>query len=192
MIRATIAALTLASLTALPSFAADTYKIDPEHVWLGFTVGHAGWANAHGQFRAVAGDIVFDKDDVTKSTLNVSIDATTIDTNFDARNADLNSPDFLNSGEFPSITFVSTAVEKTGDTTGKVTGTLTMIGVALPVTLDVTWNAETPLPWDASVIKTGFTATGKLNLADFGMTKAAEYGIGPDVTLSIDVEAFKQ
>lgn len=188
MIPAKLAVLTLAAVSAMPAFAADTYKIDPQHAWIGFTVNHAGWANAHGLFQTVAGDIVFDKADVTKSSVNVTIDAKSIDTNFDQRNTDLNSPDFLNTAEFPSITFVSSAVEKTG----KITGTVSMIGVSNPLTLDVIWNVEQPLPWDATVIKTGFTATGKISLADFGVTKAQDFGIGPDVSLSIDVEAIKQ
>ena len=192
MFHTKLAALALITLVAMPAFAADSYKIDPEHAWVSITVNHAGWSNAHGMFHAVAGDIVFDKDDVSKSSVNVTIEAASIDTNLDQRNSDINSPDFLNTAEFPTITFVSSAVEKTGDRTGKVIGTVSMIGVSLPLTLDVIWNAEQPLPWDASVIKTGFTATGKVDLADFGMTKAGDYGIGPDVNLLIDIEAIKQ
>jgi len=135
---------------------------------------------------------VFDKDDVTNSSVSVTLEAASIDTNLDARNADIISPDFLNAGEFPTITFESTAVEKTGENTGQVTGTVNVIGASVPLTLDVTWNAEQPLPWDASALKSGFTAVGTISLADIGMSKAADYSIGPEVTLSIDVEAFKQ
>ena len=80
---------------------------------------------------------MFDRDDVTKSSVTVAIDAASIDTALDARNADLNIPDFLNTAEFPTITIVSTSVEKTGEMTGKVTGGATMLGVTLPVTLDM-------------------------------------------------------
>lgn len=184
--------LTLATLAlATPVLAADTYTIDPQHVWVNFSLNHAGWSTAQGTFHAVSGEILFDKDDVTKSSVNVSIDATSLDTNDATRNADLGSPDFLNSAEFPTITFTSTAVEKTGEKTGKVTGDLTMIGVTVPVTLDVTWNAEAALPWDASVIKSGFTATGTVSPAAFGMGKVAEYGLGPDIAVTINVEATK-
>ncbi len=135
---------------------------------------------------------MFDRDDVTKSSVTVAIDAASIDTALDARNADLNIPDFLNTAEFPTITIVSTSVEKTGEMTGKVTGGATMLGVTLPVTLDMIWSAESALPWDATVLRTGFSATGSLSIAGFGMTKAGEFGIGPDVMPMIDVEAVKQ
>lgn len=178
--------------TSVPAFAAETYTIDKQHAWVGFAVNHAGWALALGKFGSVAGEIVFDKADVTKSSVKVEIDATSIDTNFTDRDKDLNSPDFLNSAEFPKITFVSTVVEKTGDKTGKVTGDLTIIGVTKPVTLDVVWNAEQARPWDASAIISGFSATGTVKAAEFGMGKVAEYGLGPDIKLMIEIEAQRQ
>ena len=185
-------ALALLGASSMGALAADTYRIDPQHAWVSFTVNHAGWSKAHGIIRAVGGDIVFDKDDVTKSSVKVELDATTIDTNFADRDKDLNSPDFLNTAEFPKMTFESTSIEKTGDKTGKIIGTLTLIGVSKPVTLDVVWNTEQPLPWDAKVIKSGFSATGTVNPADFGMGKVAEYGLGPSIDLAIEIEAFKQ
>lgn len=185
------AAMALAASAQIAT-AADAYKIDPQHAWVGFSINHAGWSSAIGKFGTLSGDIVFDKEDVAKSSVKAEIDAKSVDTNFADRDKDLNSPDFLNTAEFPKITFESTAIEKTGDKTGKITGNLTMIGVSKPVTLEVTWNAEQPLPWDAKVIKTGFSATGIVKPADYGMGKVAEYGLGPDIKLMIEVEAFKQ
>lgn len=72
-----------------------------------------------------------------------------------------------------------------------VTGDLTMIGVTKPVTLDVTFNAEMPLPWDTSIVRAGFTAVGTINPADWGMAKVAEFGLCPDVTITINTEAVK-
>ena len=156
-------------------------------------VKHAGWSNAQGMFHTIAGDIAFDKTDVTKSSVKVEIDATSIDTNFADRNKDLNSPDFLNTAEFPKITFESTKVEKTGENVGKITGNLTIIGVTKPVTLDAKWSTvEMPFPWAPKVMRTGFSATGIVLPADFGMAKVAEYGLGPDMKLTIEIEAEKQ
>lgn len=175
------------------AWAADTYKVDPQHVWVTFGINHAGWSTAQGIFRKVDATIVFDKDDVSKSSVSATIDATSLDTNYDKRNSDLMSPDFLNTEEFPTITFQSTSVEKTGDRTGKLTGDLTIIGVTVPVTLDVTWSGkEDPFPWAPDVPRTGFTATGTISPAAFGMGKVAEYGLGPDVNLTINIEAEKQ
>jgi polyisoprenoid-binding protein YceI len=180
----------LATAVSGTAYAADTLTIDPAHVWVTFTINHAGWSSAHGIFKTVSGSIVFDKDDITKSSVTAQIDAASLDTNFDQRNSDLKSPDFLNTAEFPSITFESTAIEKTGDTTGKMTGKLMMIGATVPVTLDVTWSGvEAAFPWAPDVMRTGFTATGKIAPADFGMAKVAEYGLGPDILVTIDVEA---
>jgi polyisoprenoid-binding protein YceI len=173
-------------------FAADTYKIDKNHAWVNFAINHSGWSTALGKFRNIAGDIVFDKADVTKSSVKVEIDATSIDTNFADRDKDLSSPDFLNTAEFSKITFVSTAVEKIGEKTGKITGDLTIIGVSKPVTLDVVWNLEQASPFDAKAIISGFSATGTVKSADYGMGKVAEYGLGPDIKVMIEVEAQKQ
>lgn len=174
------------------AFAADSYEIDPTHAWVSFKTNHAGWANAHGTFKSVSGAISFDKEDVTKSSIELKIDAASIDTNHEQRDTHLKSPDFLNVEEFPEITFKSTAIEKTGDKTAKVTGDLTLAGTTGPVTLDVTWNAESALPWDANVIKTGFSATGGFSGTDFGIAKLADFGLGPDFKLDIDVEAVKK
>lgn len=174
------------------AMAADSYEIDPTHAWVGFKTSHAGWAKAHGAFKAVSGTISFDKDDVTKSTVEIALESASIDTNDEKRNTHLKSPDFLNAEEFPQVTFKSTSIEKTGDKTAKVTGDLTLLGTSKPVVLDVTWNAESPLPWDANTIKTGFSATGSFNGVDFGISKMTDFGIGPDIALDIDVEAIKK
>lgn len=183
----------LAGLAAAgPAFAADTYEIDPTHAWVGFKTKHSVWANAQGTFKTVAGTITFDKDDVTKSAVELTIEAASIDTNHEQRDTHLKSPDFLNVEEFPQITFKSTSIEKTGDATAKVTGDLTLVGTTKPVTLDVTFNGEAPLPWDANVIKSGFSATGTVNGVEFGIAKMTDFGLGPDIQLTIDLEANKK
>lgn len=191
--RPAVLAATLASmLFAGSAFAADTYDVDPTHAWVSFKTNHAGWSNAHGIFKTVKGTISFDKSDVPNSSISLTIAADSIDTNFEQRNSDLKSPDFLNVEEFPDITFASTKIEKTGDKTAKVTGDLSLAGSVKPVTLDVIWNAESPLPWDATTIKTGFSATGKFRGVDFGLKKLADFGLGPDLVLDIDIEAIKK
>lgn len=159
----------------------------PCSAWVGFKTNHGGWSNAHGAFKTVAGTISFDKADVTKSSVEI-----TLDTNNEQRDRDLKSPDFLNAEEFPQVTFKSTSIEKTGDKTAKVTGDLTLLGTSKPITLTVTWGAEAPLPWDKNTIKTGYPATGSFNAVDFGISKMTAFGLGPNVALDIDVEAIKK
>ena len=186
--------LTGAALAAFSTaaVAADTNTVDPAHVWVTFAANHSGWDMAQGIFRNVSGTITLDKDDVTKSKVSVKIDATSIDTNFAKRNSDLQSPDFLNTAEFPAITFDSTSIEKTGDKSGKITGNLGMIGMSVPVTLDATWSGvEAAYPWAPDVMRTGFTATGVVHTADFKMAKVAEYGLGPDIMVTINIEGEK-
>ncbi len=191
-LKTAIAALLLTSGFAATALAADTYEIDPQHAWVSFALNHAGWSTANGSFDTVSGSIAFDKEDVTKSTVTVEIAAASIHTGFADRDRDLQSPDFFNAQEFPTITFVSTAIEKTGDNTANLTGDLTIVGITKSVTLAAVFNAEAPLPWDATALKAGFSATGTILPADFGMAKVAEYGLGPDVALTINVEAFKK
>lgn len=186
-----VSAVSLLSATA-PVLAGDSYVVDGDHAWVQFSTNHSGWANARGMFRAVSGDIEFDKDDVTKSSVNIVIQAESVDTNHEARDEHLRSPDFLNAEEFSTIEFTSTRIEKTGDKTAIVYGDLELVGVTQEVALDVVWNAEAPLPWDASVTKTGFSATTTIDATEFGMNKVPEFGLGPDINFFIDIEAIKQ
>jgi len=172
--------------------AADLYTVHEDHTWVTFSVSHAGWANARGMFRAVSGDIAFDKDDVTKSSVSVVIASDSLDTNSAQRDRDMGGADFLNTVEFPDITFDSTRVEQTGERTAIVYGDLTMIGVSREVALDVVWNNEMPLPWDNSTIKTGFSATATIDGTDFGMNQLVAFGLGPKIDVEIDLEALRQ
>jgi len=187
------AAISLAALMpVVAARAAETYTFDPQHTWVGFAINHAGWAKALGKFGKATGQIVIDRDDLTKSNVTVEIDTASIDTGFADRDRDLQGPDFLNVVEFSTMTFTSTAVELTGDTTAKVTGDLTLIGVTKPVTIEVVFNGEQPLPWDTKKLKAGFSATGSFAPAEFGMAKVPAFGLGPDLELMLEVEAFKQ
>lgn len=183
------AAMILASTTAN---AAERYQIDEAHTWVTFSLSHAGWANARGMFRGVSGEIFFDQEDVTNSSVSVVLDASSLDTNSEQRDRDMAGPDFLNSVEFPEITFESTRIEQTGERTGIVYGDMTLIGVSREVALDVTWNAEFPLPWDPSTVKTGFSATAQIDGTDFGMNSLVDFGLGPVIDIVIDAEAVRQ
>ncbi|WP_377805646.1 YceI family protein [Azospirillum sp. A29] len=173
-----------------PAFAAPVnYKIDPAHTAVAFIVNHVGFSNVIGRFNTVGGDISFDKDAVEKSTVSVTIDTTSVDTNHAKRDEHLRSPDFFNAKEFPKMSFKSTKIEKTGDKTGKLHGDLTMLGVTKPVVLDVTFNKDGVSP--ASKLETaGFSARGTVKRTEFGMKYGAP-AIGDDIQLLIEIEAVK-
>ena len=186
-----LVALAFAAGTFGPATAADKYAIDSNHTWVNFSINHFGWAKARGLFREVSGELHFDPQNVESSKLDVTVNAASVSTNFEGRDDHIRSPDFLNAAEFPTITFKSTKVEKTGERAGIVTGDMTIVGVTKPVILDVVWNDEKPLPWDASTIKTGFSAKGSFSALDFGIKKVNDFGLGPNIDLVIDAEVLK-
>lgn len=176
-----------------PALAADSFEIDPTHTNVVFLIDHLGYSKMIGDFNEISGSFVFDQENVANSKVELVIQAASIDTDHEARDEHLRSPDFLNVEEFPEITFVSTSVEQTGDNTGKVTGDLTLLGATLPVTLDVTFNSMAPHPIPAynGVMVAGFSARAQVNRIDHGMTYA-QGGIGDVLDLIIEVEGFQK
>ena len=143
------------------------------------------------RFNKVSGDLVFDEKNPEKSSISVVIETATVDSNHEARDKHLRSPDFFNSAEFPQMKFVSTKITKTGAKTGKITGNLTLLGVTKPVTLDVKFNAKTPHFRIKDRIHAGFSARTKIKRSEWGMKKFLP-AIGDDITIILEVEAIKQ
>jgi len=191
LMTAAIAGIVLGVATLSAPAQAATYKVDPAHAFAVFKVSHFGWSNNWGRFNDVSGSVDFDKSDVTKSKVSITIKTASVDTNHKKRDAHLRSPDFFNAKEFPEMKFVSTKIMKTGDKTANVTGNLTLLGVTKPVTLSVTWNREGPHFRNKDKTHTGFSATGTIKRSDFGMKKFVP-AIGDNITIFLDVEAIKQ
>jgi polyisoprenoid-binding protein YceI len=193
MIRLTAAAIALSTVALVqPVFGADKYTIDPEHVSVNFTMQHSKWAKYQGTVRSILGDIVFDKEDVATSSVHVVMATDGIDTLNKTRDEELysSSGGFLSAKEFPRIVFDSTSVQKTGDRTGKILGDLTMAGITHQVSLDVIFDGEGRSPWDGFK-RIGFSATGKLDIRDFGLTSLIDLDIGPELDFTIEVEATR-
>lgn len=185
------AAFALVSLLAPGLAGAASWDIDAGHSAVSFSVRHLMVSNVRGELGKVSGTINVDDKDITKSTVEATIDVAGINTRDAKRDEHLRSPDFLDVGKFPNITFKSTKVEKAGAGL-KVTGNLTLHGITKEVVLSV----EGPMPavkdpWGNT--KSGFTATGKLNRKDFGITwnKNIDGGgmvVGEDIQITIDLE----
>ncbi len=189
-------AIAIALAVALPVLAqADTWQIDPPHTNVQFAVRHMMISNVKGQFQKTSGTITTNGNDPASATIDATIDASSIDTRVDRRDAHLKSPDFLDVAKFPTITFKSTKVEADGPNKWKVTGDLTLHGVTKPVVLDV--EGSGPPIQVMGHTRAGASATAKIKRSDFGLTwnKALESGgvmVGDDVAISIDVEAVKK
>lgn len=173
---------------------AVSYTIDPSHSTAGFKIRHLMVANVRGEFSNVTGTVVFDPADPANSKVQASIDATTIHTRDEKRDAHLKSADFLDVEKFPTIDFVSTKIAGSGEE-WKVTGDLTIHGVTKQVVLDVEGPApEAKDPWGNT--KTGASATTKINRKDFGLTwnVALETGgvlVADELTITLELELLR-
>ena len=188
------AALLLAALTAPAAHAADTYAVDPSHSNIGFSIRHF-FSKIPGHFKQYEGTIVYDTQDLSKSSVNVSIDTASIDTGVDKRDEDLRSPNFFDAAKYPKITFVSTKVTAAGTGKAKIEGTLTIRGVSKPVTLDVDLLGAGPDAWGG--FRAGFEARTKINRQDYGVSwnKVVEGGgsvLSDEVEIILNVEGVKQ
>ena len=182
-----------ALLLALPTFAADTFQIDPVHSNVGFRVTHLLVTKVNGKFSKTAGTIVLDPADITKSSVNVTIDAASINTDNDARDNHLRTPDFFDAAKFPTITFKSTAVKEVAKGELEVTGTFTMKGVSKTIVVPVKNWVTAPNPMKPGGALAGLEANLKINREDFnvGISKF-DAVVSKDVEININVEASKQ
>ena len=178
-----------------PQATTTTWNIDPAHTTAEFKVRHMMITNVRGHFSGITGVLTSDDQDVTKSQVEASIPAASINTREPDRDTHLKSADFLDVEKFPTLTFASTNITRTGEGELEVEGDLTIHGVTRRVVFAV--EGPTPPgkdPWGNTRI--GWTATTKINRKDFGLNwnAALETGgilVGDDVTLTLDVEAVK-
>jgi polyisoprenoid-binding protein YceI len=183
----------LGAALALPASAGTTtYQIDPRHSSAGFGVTHLMISTVRGEFHGVTGTVVVDDTDISKSSVNVTIDATTVDTREPDRDKHLKSEAFFDVAKFPTITFQSSKVERNADGSLKVTGDLTIRGVTKTAVLTATLpKAPIKDPWGLQ--RTAVSASTKINRQDFGVAwnqKLDSGGVvvGDDVNITLDVE----
>ncbi len=182
-----LAAATLAAGLALPALAAPVnYSIDPAHTYPSFKAPHMGISFWRGKFNKSSGKLVLDQDAKT-GTVDISIDATSVDFGHDKMNEHAMGEDFFNAKKYPTITYKGT-IKLDGDK-GEVDGQLTLLGVTKPVKLKIESFRCIQHPFYKKEV-CGADAEGEFNRADFGMTKAADGELGK-VKLQIQVEALK-
>jgi polyisoprenoid-binding protein YceI len=175
--------------------SASTWNIDPEHSNIQFKVRHLGLVDVKGIFRKYQVTVTLDEKDIAKSSVNVTIEAASVDTGVEKRDEHLRTNDFLDLAKHPTITFVSKKVTPAGRGKLKVNGNLTIYELTKEVVLDVTGpTKELKDPWGN--IRRGLSATTTIKRTDFGLTynKILDNGImsiGNKVTISLEVELIK-
>jgi polyisoprenoid-binding protein YceI len=186
--------LLVVALTIFGSLAfaqTSTWVPDKAHSGVDFSILHLSLSNVRGHFGNIGGAIVLNAADITKSTVNVTIDVTTVDTGVAARDADLKSANFFDVAQFPTATFVSKSVAKGGSGL-TVSGDLTVHGVTKPVVLQVE-GPTGPIAGQGGKQHSGFSATTTINRTDFGIaTKYPTTVVGDVVKLTIDLDVVKQ
>ena len=184
-----LAALALAATAATAQ--ATAWKIDPVHSGIEFKIRHLGVSNVRGTFSNPTGTVMLDDKDITKSSVEATINTSTVNTNSDARDKHLKSPDFFDVEKFPAMTFKSTEVTNTGGKLALI-GNLTLNGVTKPVTLTLDGPAA-PQKGPKGVTVSGFSATGTIHRPDFNFgSKYSSPMLGEDVQFTIDIEMDKQ
>ena len=166
---------------------AAPYVMDKSHAHVTFAVSHIGFSMVHGQFRSFDANIDFDPGNVEATRVDFRIDASSVETFWEARDRDLRSKNFLHVAEHPYITFRTTEVTPTGTDTADITGDVTIRGVTRPATFKAKLNKLAPSPFKRDTTIAGFSVTGQLDRTEFGMTYAAP-AIGAVVEIRLDLE----
>lgn len=182
-------AAAFAALATTASAAPEAYKLDPGHSQIVFSYNHLGYSTTYGMFGGFEGDIVFDMDDPAASSVSVTMPLSAMFTGWQARFDHFMSPDFFDAADGEMISFSSTGIEVTGDSTAMITGDLTINGMTKSVVLDAKLNrtADHPMsgtPW------AGFDASTTILRSDFGLGKFAPH-VSDEVEVMISIEAAK-
>jgi len=186
--------MTIPTTSAPAAGASTTWQLDPAHTHVEFSVKHLMIARVKGRFAGVTGTVALGGDPAD-STVDVVIDAASIDTREAKRDAHLRSADFFDVERFPTIAFRSREVRPTGAGDFSVVGDLTIRDVTRDVTLEVTDEGRGTDPWGGE--RAGFSATTEIDRRDFGLTwnQALEAGgvlVGNEIRISLEVELVKQ
>jgi polyisoprenoid-binding protein YceI len=178
----------LISAFVLCANAADTFKLDSVHSFVLFSVQHLGIANTYGRFNDISGTVVFDKDNPSKSSVELSVPVASLDTHNSIRDLSLKSPDFFDAKQFPTMTFKSTKVEGSGDTL-KVSGDLTIHGVTKPLTVDFKKGGEGKGVFGE--MRGGGETHFTIRRSDFGMN-FQQGAVGDEVNIVLSLEGIKK
>ena len=171
----------------------ETWKIDASHTTVEFSAKHMMFTTVKGRFANVEGTISLDGDSPAAASVDVTMEAASIDTRNEQRDGHLKSADFLDAANYPAVTFRSTKIEG-GKDSFTLTGDLTIRGTTRPITLDVTFEGQGIDPWGGE--RRGFSATGSFDRREFGLTwnQALEAGgllVSNEIKIQIDAQIIR-
>jgi polyisoprenoid-binding protein YceI len=189
MSRAALGIVVAVTMAVSAAAQAGNWKIDPNHSAAQFSVRHLGVSTVRGAFMKVSGSASYDPADPSKNSVDVTIDASSVDTRVQMRDNDLRSPNFLDVQKYPTITFKSKQAKSAGAGKLEILGDLTIHGVTKEVTLDVDGpSAPIKDPWGNQRI--GASASTTINRKDFGVNGASG-AVGDEITITIDTELIQ-
>jgi len=184
-----LALSTALSFAAIGAQAADTYTIDPVNSSAIFRVKHFNVAYFYGTFNAIEGSLTWDQAAPASSKIDITIQAASVDSRNEKRDAHLANPDFFDAKQFPVLKFVGSSFKALASERYEVAGEFTMHGVTKPLTITVTKTGEGKDPKGAQRI--GFETTFMVKRSDYGMDKMLE-NIGDDVTVIFSTEGIRK
>ncbi|HMG05362.1 MAG TPA: YceI family protein [Chthoniobacterales bacterium] len=180
--------IAILSSLALTAYGGDSYKVDPVHSSVLFSVKHFGVTDFYGDFKEISGTVILDTADPSKSSVELTVPVESLDSRNEKRDQHLKSPDFFNAKQFPTITFKSNKVEGTGETY-KITGDLTIHGVTKPVTAEFKKGAENK--GQKGEVRNGGETRFTIKRSDYDM-KFMMGPLGDDVNIILSLEGVKQ
>ena len=172
-----------------------SWTIDSAHTQVGFSVRHMMISTVRGRFDNLSGTVEFDEQNPEQTTIDVKIDAASVNTREPQRDGHLKSADFFNTTEYPYITFKSSRVELLDANHARLLGNMTIRDVTRPITLDVEYAGQSKSPW--GTMSAGFSASTKINRKDWGLVwnVGLETGgvlVGDEININIELEIVKQ
>lgn len=184
----------LALLAAAPALAGETYKVDPSHSYVGFSARHFGVSTVRGEFKEYTADFTLDEEDPTRSSIVLTIQAESIDTNLERRDAHLKSADFLDVAEYPTLVFESKSIAARGEGEYLLTGDLTMRGITHEVEIPVTMSGPIKDPYGNQ--RVGVEGELEIDRQQWGVSFGAVMDNGGlvvsnEVKISFSIEAMR-
>ena len=180
--------ITFFCAAAFPARGAETYKIDPVHSSVLFSIKHLGVTDFYALFKDVSGTVTFDKADPAKSSVELTVPIESLDSRNPKRDQHLKSPDFFNAKQFPTISFKSKKVEGSGDTY-KISGDFTLHGMTKPITIEFKKGAEGK--GMEGEVRGGGETRFTIKRSDYGMN-FMQGALGDEVNIIVSLEGVKQ